>query len=207
MKILHFFCVLIVFCASTVSGAIVDDGEYFIDTNTNLRWIDPNSDLLQGMTYADAEIYLASIGFHIATLQEISTLAAGNNWGGGNLTVQEYNKIRTDLLALQPDFVTQNSIGVDALFDDETPPDNSGWDIGFYHIDLLWYPNSNFGEYMPDWMPNQWIPPGPTTRGYWAVSNNPVPVPTSIVLVGSGLVGIAGIRRKWKKRCYTHSAQ
>ena len=35
--------------------------------------------------------------------------------------------------------------------------------------------------------------------GAWVVSNNPVPIPGAVWLFGSGLIGLVGIKRKFKK--------
>jgi len=68
------------------------------------------------------------------------------------------------------------------------------WSSTEYTIDQAWVADMSIG-----WMRYAYKDPGPPGFYVWPVRVSPVPEPTTILLLGSGLIGLLGFRRKFKK--------
>ncbi len=173
--------VLIMFGSLSTAGATltaIEDTVVF-DSNTGFYWV-WDVEGFAGAIYSDQMTTIAVLSlttteatyanFSMASAAEMLTLEA---YTAGEID-GAFNVLNTPF----EDFVTPGG-----RYDDI--PDSGGhWAAA---PDLFTGPLFTYG-----------VADGDTTVGAWAVTN-PIPEPSAIILLAAGLVGLAGIRRKFKK--------
>jgi hypothetical protein len=175
-----FVCLL---ASSSSFAAVVDlpNGEFF-DQSSNVTWKDPH--LYTGLSY---NYVLASLesGWHIATEAEVASMVVSAGI--------DYSYLK-DVMG----FTVNPSNGggfIAGLYN------NFGSD--YYHPESNWVGGAYLGEGYSEWtLVSQWWfkDQGLGHSGVW-VNNagSPVPIPAAVWLLGSGLLGLIGIRKKVKK--------
>ena len=69
---------------------------------------------------------------------------------------------------------------------------------GYYWTEFLGFAEmqpSGFGGFFPGWSDESVVSP---IIGAWVIAR-PIPEPATMLLLGSGLIGLAGFRRKFRK--------
>jgi len=161
------------------------------DTETGLEWLDLT--LTIGMSYVDAVAYGASLGFRHAIHSEVSTLYDHAGWDGvSSVYTIPNHAMATTLLNLMGDTGHAPS-GYDGA---------AGW-IDYTAVNALHFKftrgvtyNSGMAKVDAFGIFPKATAQGNGTGNYLV---RPVPEPTTLLLLGSGLIGLAGFRRKNKK--------
>jgi hypothetical protein len=205
-KLLVLLSVVLLICGSAVvaSAALVDQGNgTILDTNTGQYWY-ADLEYFSNETYSDQLDLIDGISlydFHMASLSEMENLFG------------EYEL--SEITGVFGQSAPDTSVGdttirrwwgrYESVY--ECPPEDTHCSPATnYHFQAWISKNLNTsaymggetyleqpdpGNYLEDSLVEDWL-------GAWAVEGTPVPVSATLWLLGSGLIGIVGIRRKFK---------
>jgi hypothetical protein len=158
-----------------------DDGGkgYFLDESTGLVWQDVDNFL--DMTCFEIEAQLAGTDWHFATLAELSPildLVAGK-------TFSEWFSIMGGAEYLGED-------RINGFFYPGAPGTASGQRLTESRY-------ADYGWEIVGWGASNWNSYHHEVVGAFVVSNNPIPEPSTIWLLGAGLIGLAEFKRKTRR--------
>jgi hypothetical protein len=193
----------IVFFISQSNAALIncgDSGEYFYDQEADLYWYDPG--VFSGWTIEDVNAYVEnSQAWRWAGPDEIAGLC-------GALTVRE-GAFLTDILGVSTYTTVSWCYWIGFMNPDgSTVAARLGWNMGttgtaseielYTSIEDVQTNNS---------VTSAQIINGAILCGAWLYSEDdplgqtaPVPEPSTIFLIGTGLVGVAGVMRKYRRQ-------
>lgn len=200
-------CTVILFLSvGSINAAIVDlpdqDGKgYFRDLNTGYTWMDVDNFL--GMTYSEIEASIVATDFHIASDDEMQELftSAPLSFVKQSSTPPYFPDSHINAFNQYYSIMGGSPWG-----GDPSNPTNSNyfriiW--GMYNINTpnqLSYFTTGPGDYFPSNM--GWAGSSGYTSSYalgaFVVNTTSVPVPPALLILGSGLIGIVGVRKKFK---------
>jgi hypothetical protein len=203
------FVIILFLALGNANAAIVDlpdqdNKGYFKDLSTGYTWMDVDNFL--GLTYSGIEASILGTDFHIASNDEIQELFA-------SAPLPAIMKSSTPPAFPATHISTFNEyyniMGGSVWGGDPDNPTNTN----YYRIIWGMYDPSNPfsyyttgpGDYDPSnmgWIFSSWLSSTNTSSyalGAFVVNTASVPVPPALLLFGSGLIGIVGIRRKFKK--------
>lgn len=191
--------------SANVNAALIDNGNTTLDTNTGLEWLDLNitDDMAASDIYSDVGGYM-SIGFRSATSSEIISLwgSAGiiSNYEQLNPNDQWYTNNTTEVLAFMGLFGTtggySDSYGNTYLYSHglyQNPVANAYTEATIILLTSATGTQNTSADFA---QMDYFISEDPDWMGHYLVRTSTVPVPASIWLFGSGLIGLAGFCRR-----------
>jgi len=217
-KLLVVLCMLFFFFGiiGFANATLVDHGSYSSCDATGLDWMELEPTLGLHFTYVDTQFGPSGLfdGWRYATQDELETMITGmggtppyNGWSevnngvaipiinqiGYEISIYDY-RIGTyvtemwawgSLGTISPDSPSGEDWRLNAIMHDS---DHGGLDRHLTGDYIVSYAGSDspYGSSPPD-------------RGSFLVRDTVVPIPGAVWLLGSGLIGIVGIRRKYKK--------
>ena len=191
-KLFYLLCVMLLSISMSGTGkaVIIDSGpsnQYFYDTETDLYWIDPGE--FQGMTKSAIDAWLTSnSGWGYATLSQMQTLYDHlsfniDDWDAMGAPLNTFTDATGSHYYYDGWIVPYDNgahiyEGAQLRYNDLTTSDSKGFKLIDVDVD-------GWGDRIEP--------------GAWVVGSA-VPEPTTMLLFGAGLVGLAGFgRKKFKK--------
>lgn len=171
--------------ASIIDGGNVNGYDTFVDQNTGYIWMDMDS--FFGATNDDIITASTQAGFNFATKSEVEVLLNSLSLANGEW-LSTYKPIMMD---------APNRELIWGLYDDGSDPWGYayafGWDTSWTFVDNIAYGNVIENSDLPQ----------QTDMSIWAYrvdDGNEVPEPTTMLLFGTGLIGLVGARLRKKKK-------
>ena len=188
-KIVIFLSAVVLFFVTvgSANATFVDQGNGTLwDTESERYWWQDLSDFTS-MDYEEQLDAISDIGYgyHLASDEEMEALFTNTIQdihnafihSGTSSGAQFYYQYFGFYELEGPDPGTHYTAWVE-FCTTQPYPNYSSMSLGEYYLEDTYY-SSNFGA--------------------WVASASPIPIPATLLLFGSGLIGITGIRRKFKK--------